>query len=95
MGDPIPMEMEEDESNDNDLVVDDEFDFTYIRERASNLWSQLNDEQRGWWNERAQFVIERHILGILRRLTAWISTSENIKNAFERILFACIKNLKA
>ena len=71
----LPMEVDKDESNDKDWDVE----FSTICEQATLLWMQLNDEQRGWWSDRADMVNSRHIPGIVNYLTCWITTPDNIK----------------
>ena len=78
-----PMDIDEDEDND------DELDHSpFIRGRSYAMWRSLNEEQKGWWTERADIVNRRHIPGILHRLVGWISDKDHIKQNIRKDFIA-------
>ena len=77
-----------DEDKDNNDGLDH---FPFIRDRAYAMWRLLNEEQRGWWEERADIVNQRHIPGILRRLIGWISDKDHIKQNIRKDFLAVRK----
>jgi len=84
LGLPLPLEEDNDDDDDDDDDNDDAFNYTLIRQEASNLWQTMSPAQKRLWQERADKVNSRSIPGILRVLPGGICDKETIQQFIRR-----------